>query len=243
MNPIDEEFSFFLGAQLALSNNLGANTGEILRAATQVVPGDFESVYSAFNFLGEHVHAIAKSVNVTQDPVGSREAYLRAATYYRAAAYYLIKDWSDSRGYKLWNETLYAFNNAMALMKPVPGERFTVKAHSPSIGDFETIGVFYKAKSGNAKTPTVIVGTGYDGTQEELYHEIGREILARGLNFVSYEGPGQPTVIREQHVGFISVSVSTAMLLDKCLSNTDTLSRTGGMSLHRLWITLAIDQM
>ena len=207
MAAIDEEFSFFLGTQLALSNNPGANTGEILRATTQVVPGDFESVYTAFNFLGEHIHDVAKGINATQDPVGSREAYLRVATYYRAAAYYLIKDWSDPRGYKLWNETLDAFNNAIALMKPAPGERFTVKAHSPSIGDLEAIGIFYKAKSGDEKTPTVIVGTGYDGTQEELYHEIGREILARGLNFVSYEGPGQPTVVREQHVGFIPVSI------------------------------------
>jgi hypothetical protein len=31
----------------------------------------------------------------------------------------------------------------------------------------------------------------------------GREVLARGYNFVSYEGPGQATVRRQQNIGFI----------------------------------------
>ena len=68
----------------------------------------------------------------------------------------------------------------MALMEPIPGERFTVKAHSPSIGDFVAPGIFYKANAGNASTPTVLIGSGYDGSQEELYHSIVRETLARG---------------------------------------------------------------
>ena len=91
-------------------------------------------------------------------------------------------------------------------MESIPGQRFTVKVDSPAIGEFETLGIFYKANTGNASTPTVLVGSGYDGSQEELYHSIVRETLARGLNVVTYEGPGQPTVIREQKVGFIPVS-------------------------------------
>lgn len=66
---------------MALSNNNGANSGEVLRAATQIVPNDFESVYNAFYYLAEHIHDIAESVNVTKDPVGARDAYFRAATY------------------------------------------------------------------------------------------------------------------------------------------------------------------
>ncbi|KAK7218343.1 hypothetical protein V2G26_006346 [Clonostachys chloroleuca] len=53
------------------------------------------------------------------------------------------------------------------------------------------------------RNPTVIVGSGYDGSQEALYHYIGRAITERGWNYVSYEGPGQPAVRRQQKIGFI----------------------------------------
>ncbi len=122
---------------MSLCNEGGASSGEVLRAATQVVPTDFESIYTAFIYFADHIKAIADGVNATQDPIGTREAYFRAATYYRAAAFYLIKNWSDSRNYELWDKALDTFNKAMALMEPIPGERFTVKAHSPSIGDFD----------------------------------------------------------------------------------------------------------
>jgi hypothetical protein len=207
-NAADFELAFYLGEVLSLSDGGGANTGEVLRIATQILPGDFESVYTAFNYMAEHVHSIANGINVTQDPVGAREAYYRAATYYRAADFYLIGDWNDPRNYDLWDKALHCYNKAMALMEPIPGERFKVKAHSPNIGDFEAIGIFYKAKGGNEAAPTVVIGSGYDGSQEELYHSIAREVLARGLNVVTYEGPGQPTVLREQKFGFIPVSRS-----------------------------------
>ena len=48
-----------------------------------------------------------------------------------------------------------------------------------------------------------MVGNGYDGAQEESYHSACVEILKRGINCVTYEGPGQPTVRRNQNIGFI----------------------------------------
>lgn len=38
---------------------------------------------------------------------------------------------------------------------------------------------------------------------EDLYHEIGVEILERGWNVITFEGPGQPTVLRDENLGFI----------------------------------------
>ena len=199
---VGSRFAFYLEEVIAHANNNGANTGEVLRAATQVVPHDFESFYNAFYYIAEHVHAIADNVNVTKDPVSARDAYFRAATYYRAADFFLHGNWSDPRITTLWNQALGTFDKANALLE-LPGERFTVKAHSPSIGDFEAIGIFYKARADDETSPTIIVGSGYDGSQEELYHSNIRQILARGLNAVTYEGPGQPTVRRQQGIGFI----------------------------------------
>lgn len=158
--------------------------------------------------MAEQIHKMAESVDVAKDPVSARDAYFRAATYYRGADFFLIGNWSDPRNYDLWDKALDCFNKGMALLKPVAGERFTVKAHSPNVGDFEAIGIFYKAAADNTPRPTILLGSGYDGSQEELYHAFIRGILARGLNAVSYEGPGQPTVRRQQNLGFVPVCIT-----------------------------------
>ncbi|KAK4539311.1 hypothetical protein LTR36_000804 [Oleoguttula mirabilis] len=199
----DAQFAFILEEYLSLANNNGANTGEILRIATQIVPGDFESFYGAFYTMAEHIHGIAEAVNATKDPVGAREAYFRAASYYRGADFFLHGNWSDPRIYSLWEQQLASFDKAIALLEPAPAERFSLKTYSDNIGDYEAIGVFYKASACNESLPTVLVGNGYDGAQEESYHYACVEILKRGVNCVTYEGPGQPTVRRQQDIGFI----------------------------------------
>jgi hypothetical protein len=199
----DSQFAFYLEEVLSLSNTYGANTGEVLRIATGIVPKDFESTYQAFNTMAEQVYALAEAVDINKDPVGARELYFHAATYYRGADFFLIGNWSDPRVYTLWTQALTAFDKALALIEPVPGERFSVKAYSENVGAYEAIGVFYKARNSNASTPTILAGSGYDGSQEELYHSLCVEVLKRGVNCVTYEGPGQPTVRREQNIGFV----------------------------------------
>jgi dienelactone hydrolase len=44
---------------------------------------------------------------------------------------------------------------------------------------------------------------GFDGSQEEMLHAVGFSALERGFNVLTFEGPGQPTVLREQGIGFI----------------------------------------
>lgn len=187
---------------MSLAEAGAANTGEVLRVATQIEPNDFESVYKAFYYMAEHIHSIAESIDPKKDPFGARSAYFRASTYYRGADFFDKHNQSDPRIASLWKQQLDSFNKAIALLKPA-GERFTVKAHSETIGDFESIGVFYKASDCDDRTPTLLVGGGYDSSQEESYHAICKEVLSRGINCVTYEGPGQPTVRRDQNIGFI----------------------------------------
>lgn len=198
----DSQFAFVLAEVLALSNNFGANTGEVLRAASQIISGDFESFYSEFNFLAQQMEAMAAS---TRSVVASRDAYFRAASYYRAADFFIHHNESDPRIYALWTSQLTAFGKAIALL-PNPGQKITVQA-----ANFTVPVYFYPADniggSGGGNTssrrPTVVSCTGYDASQEETWHAVGREVTARGWNFVTYEGPGQPTVRRDQGLGFI----------------------------------------
>lgn len=162
------------------------------------MPGSFESFYEGFFFLAENIHDQAITADNAGFRVSARDAYFRSATYYRAADFFLHGNLSDPRIYTLWDSALADFDSAISLLD-IPAQRYNIS--SPA--GFTIPVIFYKAKCSNERTPTVLVGSGYDGSQEELYHSEGLKILERGYNFVSYEGPGQPTVRRQQNLGFM----------------------------------------
>lgn len=96
------------------------------------------------------------------------------------------------------------FNKGASLL-PMSPKNLDIPAWSPNVpgGNFSMPIRFFKSEQGSKKLPTVIVGTGYDATQEDLYHGTVIGALERGWNVITYEGPGQPTVLREQKIGFI----------------------------------------
>ena len=49
----------------------------------------------------------------------------------------------------------------------------------------------------------MIIVQGYDAAQEDSYMQLGASAVQRGWNVLVVEGPGQPTVRREQGLGFI----------------------------------------
>lgn len=173
----------------------------VLRAASQIIPGDYHSWYTEFKFLGDAMHDKATAINATRFPVSARDMYFRAASYYRAADFFLHENQTDPRIKALGKSSTDDFNAAAALLDIPP-----IVTSLPA-SDFDIPIYFFSpaTKPGckPSKRPTVIVGTGYDGSQQALYHSIGRSILERGYNYISYEGPGQPTVRRDQNLGFI----------------------------------------
>lgn len=198
------EFAFVLETALALSNSGGASTGEILRVASQIKPGNFESWYKEFMYLGDGIHAKASAINASRFPVSARESYFRSSSYYRFAPFFLHQNQNDPRINKVGARSVSDFNKAAALLA-LPPTNLKLPATSTNVpgGKFSVQARFFKAHRGSEKLPTVIIGTGYDASQEDSYHEMGVEVLARGWNVITYEGPGQPTVLREQKIGFI----------------------------------------
>ena len=200
----DSELAFSLEGVLSLADNGGANTGEILRIAAQFVPGSEESTYTAYMNLADPIHDLAESIDPEVDPAGARENYFHAATYYRGAAFFLTGNQSDPRLVTLWDKQIADFNKAISLLRPVPGEPFTVSAKNSSIGPYKIPGYFYKAHSDpRKKVPTILAVSGYDGSHQESFHTLCVQVLLRGMNCVTYEGPGQPTPRRYQNIGFI----------------------------------------
>lgn len=84
----------------------------------------------------------------------------------------------------------------------MPGEKHTIRGPNFTIPIYYFLAKKPTSSCDDARIPTILVGTGYDGAQEELYHSYCRHVLERGWNCVTYEGPGQQTVRRQQNIGF-----------------------------------------
>ena len=129
-----------------------------------------------------------------------RDTYFSAANYWRNVDYYLHGHPDDTWINETWVRQQRNYDKALAQFA-VPGERLTL----PSDG-FDTYAIFYGVngtQNHTRKRPTVILGNGYDGSQEDIFFALGQPGLGRGYNVITYEGLGQPAVRRNQSIGFI----------------------------------------
>ncbi|KAF7553325.1 hypothetical protein G7Z17_g3710 [Cylindrodendrum hubeiense] len=194
----DHSLHYEILRQLSAARYHGADIGEVLEAASKIDHTNIATFHDVFAALAQRVDAQAQAIDAVRHPISARDAFFRAATYYRAADFYLHGNPSDPRIDELWEQQQVAFDKALALMT-IPGKRI------PLSGDgFDIPAIFYAASDSSTAKPTVILGSGYDGSQEELLHNFGFAALERGFNVITYEGPGQPLVRRKQNLGFIA---------------------------------------
>ncbi|KAF4781375.1 hypothetical protein HER10_EVM0010935 [Colletotrichum scovillei] len=190
----DESFHFELLRLLAHATYGGADVGEVLAIASEITPGDFESFHDAFVKRAER---ILEQENKATNPISIRDAMFRASTYYRAADFYIHGDWEDPRILSLWDKQTACFDQAISRL-PIPGYRRVVKGPG-----FDIPVIFFPARgTTDEKLPTIVLGNGYDGSLEEMYHQYGAGILERGWNVLCYDGPGQICARRYQGIGF-----------------------------------------
>lgn len=189
------EFSFELLRTLSAAYNGEADAGECLATASRIREGDFESWYSEWNATADHFSEEGDSRLAAGHTVTAREAYYRAATYYRTAEFFLHGNPADPRIVATWQKSRDAFRAALAL-DTVPYEIVAIP-----YGNATLPGYFYKVDNSGKARPLLIVQTGFDGCQEEL-HPYATEGLKRGYNVLTFEGPGQGGVIRVQHLPF-----------------------------------------
>jgi hypothetical protein len=204
----DSDFHFELLRVLSMAPYEGSDIGESLLAIANVQPGDFESFTNVFLSLAERTYASAETIDSTKHPVSARNALLRASTYFRSADFFTHSNWSDPRIQTVWASMLETFQAGIKLYNP-PGRKLTIQTKE----NFSIPAYFFPAggcQSGKEKRdgkkkkhPTLILGSGYDGAAEEMWHQVGKAAWERGINILLYEGPGQQTVRREQNKGFI----------------------------------------
>ncbi|KIV88501.1 hypothetical protein PV10_08183 [Exophiala mesophila] len=189
-------FHFELLRVLATTRSYGADIAEVLRVCQRIKPGDFESWYEEFRRLAEWVESTVNAKG-EHDKVTLRDAYFRISRYYFASSFFLDGNQSDARlveSYNLWKSY---FDKATSLLA-IPAERHILDA-----GDFQIPVILLRASLDNRARSCLIMGSGLDGSAEEMLHFHGFAALERGHHVILYEGPGQTSVRRDQGLGFI----------------------------------------
>lgn len=192
----NSQYSFQALRAVAAMQAQAADVGECLVTARAIKEGDDESWYREWSKLAKRTEDQAIAYKENQHNESARTAFLRASNYYRTAEFFLHTNQDDPRSLATWQKSRDCFLEA-AKLSPHPIRQVQIPFESGSLP-----GYFCLASNDGAPRPLVIIQTGFDGTAEELYYQIGYAAVARGYNCLLFEGPGQGAVIREQHLPF-----------------------------------------
>ncbi|TSA24396.1 alpha/beta hydrolase [bacterium] len=192
----DHQYSFQLLRTMGYSCTGGADIAECLSTAYKIEESNNESWYKEWNSTAERLENAADKFLKEGHTISAKEAYFRSSNYYRTAGFFLVTNPEDPRIIETWQKSHDCF---------IKGARFSEYSIKPIKIPFEGTtlpGYLMLADNSQQKRPLLIIHSGFDGTSEELYFEIGALALERGYNCLLFEGPGQGGVIREQKIPF-----------------------------------------
>lgn len=175
----------------------GAEIGECLAAARGVRELQADSWFSSWFGLAERLEAEADACLASGRRCSAREAYLRAANYFRTAYTFLIGTPVDPRLVEAYRRHRKTFAAAARLMEQ-PADRIEIPYAGAHLHGY----LFSASGTAPAPRPALIVCGGYDSTAEEAYHFSGAAAVARGYDCVTFDGPGQGAAIIEAGLVF-----------------------------------------
>lgn len=166
----------------------GADISEVLHATDDVRAGDAQGWYAAWTALGDRNRARAAT---TRDRQSRGEALLRAHTYYLRGEFFLQpndpqRPASFARNRRAFYEGLDTLGVAYERIR-VPFEGHHLNA------------IYYPAPA-TPRAPLLVFCGGSDTTVEELYFFLVAAARDRGYSVLTFEGPGQGAVLREQRL-------------------------------------------
>lgn len=186
----DKNFTLAFIRTLGYAYSGGADIGESVSTSKLIPDADIDSWYQQWLNTANRIYNLAEKMKKT-DLASAREAYLRASNYYRTAGFYMVAAKDRDKSINTLNLSKTSFLNAIAslpFIQPVkiPYENSVLPG--------------YLIRSPFKNSPILIVNTGFDGTAEELYFQIGVAAYERGYNVLVFEGPGQGEVLRKQNL-------------------------------------------
>lgn len=193
----------------------GASIGECLAVVERMKNEDPGDWIEEFARMARHVEADGDARMKKGHIVSARDQFLKASEYYRAAEYY--GDPRTSSRQEHARGVVDCFHKYMQTLD-VPGEFIQI----PFEGNYIPA-CFFSPSRGQGKRKTLLCISGFDGTSEETYMNIGRYALERGYNVMVFDGPGQVGMLR-RHPGVTfrpDYEVPVSAVIDHALSRPD----------------------
>ncbi len=187
----DQAFHF---QTLRVLNNIcanGADTAEVLQTIGQIREGNTRSWHRAWEATANRVLERADHIN---DARSRGHALLRAHNYLRTAEFFLSP--TDPRRPAMYRRNVDAFNDGLDALGVVR-QRTRVPYGANHLN-----AIFYPGPHGSADKPLLVLCGGFDSTLEELYFVLVPAAYERGFAVLTFEGPGQGAVLREQRLTF-----------------------------------------
>lgn len=185
------ELDFQLLRQLGSAVYGGASVGQSLALVQDIGDAGPAAWVQAFKQLAVSLEADGKAREARGHKVSAREQLLLACNAWRAAEYFAPVDAPAHAAYGL--RSRQCFQRAMRHMPwtcedfvvPLEGLALPARFMAPAHGE-----------AGREPRITLIAVSGYDGSMEETYFQIGKAALERGFNLCLFAGPGQMDSLR-----------------------------------------------
>jgi len=185
----DPELDFQLLRQLGSAPYGGASIGEPLAVAA-TLGGSAAGWTDAFASLGDRQRADAEARAAAGHGISARDRYLHACNSYRAAEYFAPA--GTPRHAELGLASRAAF---LAAAPDLAGQ---VEELWLPWEDQRLPGYWLTPPGCSGPGPTLVATSGFDGTLEETYFQVGRAALERGWRVLLICGPGQMDVTRTE---------------------------------------------
>lgn len=187
---LDQVLLFYLGS---VRQGL-ADVGECLDTASRVDPGDERSWPREWRKTAERLSRQAAASEARGHRLSAGAAFLRAATYYRAALHRYPEP-TDPEVRQLAAQEVATFLRAIEL-GAVPAEPVQIPYEGTTLP-----GYLFRAREARGKRPILIVHQGRDAWAEDCKY-LADAASQRGYHCLLFDGPGQGKVLRSQGLAF-----------------------------------------
>jgi hypothetical protein len=166
--PRNESFSYEALRSAGYSNCGGADVAEVIAICSRIPSGNEDVWLQEWRRAGDRAATNAKTSLAKGNTPGARDAFLRAANYYRTAEFYRCEDpFNDILSQTLDQLSRTSFCAATDLMPYI-----TKKVSIPYEGT-TLPGILIRPDESDEPRPIFIINGGYDSTKEEVAYSVG----------------------------------------------------------------------
>lgn len=192
----NDDFEFMMELALGATYHRGADIGECLSTAARIKDGDAESWFEQWKDTADRVAEAAGAAEAAGHRVSAAEAWLRAATYYDTATFFVDSTDDPDRMLPTWEQHRSAWERFARNHDPVI-ERVAIPYE-----DTELEGYRFRVDGSGGRRPLLILNNGSDGPISAMWLQGAAGGLARGYDCLAFDGPGQGAALWRQQLYF-----------------------------------------